>query len=193
MNLIRGSGADGLAGMSPIRDLDGDGVILAQGATLGGHVQFGDFAALMGLAAVHQYCRVGRFAFIGGLSAVVADVIPNGSALGVHAHLAGLNVIGLRRRNFSRDLIHDLRAAYRLLFAEEGTFQERVEDVASLYGSLADTYDSLPLSQKPAVRLEEYVTEKTVDGVFKMLAKEEERIRADPAARTSELLRRVFR
>jgi hypothetical protein len=62
-----------------------------------------------------------------------------------------------------------------------------------LYGSLADSYNALPLSQKPAVRLEDYVTEKTVDGVFKVLAKEEERIRADPVARTSEILQRVFR
>jgi UDP-N-acetylglucosamine acyltransferase len=130
----------------------GDGVILAQGATLGGHVQFGDNAALMGLAAVHQYCRVGRFAFIGGLSAVVADIIPYGSALGVHAHLAGLNVIGMRRRNFSRDLIHDLRAAYRLLFAEEGTFQERLEDAASLYSAQPEVMEIVDFVRAEANR-----------------------------------------
>lgn len=62
-----------------------------------------------------------------------------------------------------------------------------------LYGSLADSYNALPLSQKPALRLEDYVTQKATDGVFKMLAKEEERIRADPVARTTELLQRVFR
>jgi UDP-N-acetylglucosamine acyltransferase len=63
----------------------------------------------------------------------VADVIPYGSVVGVHAHLAGLNVIGLKRRGFSREQIHDMRAAYRLLFAEEGTLQERLEDVAELF------------------------------------------------------------
>lgn len=110
-----------------------DHVIMAQAATLGGHVRIAEHVIIGGLAAVHQYCRVGRHAFVGGLSAVVSDVIPYGSAFGVHAHLAGLNVVGMKRRSFSRELIHDLRAAYRLLFAEEGTFQERLDDAAEIY------------------------------------------------------------
>jgi UDP-N-acetylglucosamine acyltransferase len=111
----------------------GDNVIFAQGATLGGHVQVGDHVIMGGLSAMHQYGRIGRHAFIGGLAAVVADVIPYGSVFGNHAQLAGLNVVGLKRRGFSREAVHDLRAAYRLLFAEEGTFQERLEDVAETY------------------------------------------------------------
>ena len=59
------------------------------------------------------------------------DVIPYGMALGNRAHLAGLNIVGLKRRGFSREQIHDLRRAYRLLFADEGTLKERVEDVAA--------------------------------------------------------------
>jgi len=111
----------------------GDNVIFAQGATLGGHVQVGDHVIMGGLSAMHQYGRIGRHAFVGGLAAVVADVIPYGSVFGNHAQLAGLNVIGLKRRGFSREAVHDLRAAYRLLFAEEGTFQERLDDVAETY------------------------------------------------------------
>lgn len=111
----------------------GNGVIFAQGATLGGHVQVGDSVIMGGLSAMHQYGRIGKHAFVGGLAAVVADVIPYGSVFGNHATLAGLNVIGLKRRGFSREAVHDLRAAYRLLFAEEGTFQERLEDVAENY------------------------------------------------------------
>ena len=111
----------------------GDGVILAQGATLGGHVQVGDNVIMGGLSAMHQYGRIGRHAFVGGLAAVVADVIPYGSVFGNHATLAGLNVVGLKRRGFSREAVHDLRAAYRLLFAEEGTFQERLDDVEENY------------------------------------------------------------
>ena len=111
----------------------GNGVIFAQGATLGGHVQVGDSVIMGGLSAMHQYGRIGRHAFVGGLAAVVADVIPYGSVFGNHATLAGLNVIGLKRRGFSREAVHDLRAAYRLLFAEEGTFQERLDDVAENY------------------------------------------------------------
>ena len=59
------------------------------------------------------------------------DVIPYGSVWGNHAHLEGLNLVGLKRRGFSRETINDLRAAYRLLFADEGTFQERIDDVAA--------------------------------------------------------------
>lgn len=111
----------------------GNNVIMAQTATIGGHVQVGDFAFLGGLSGVHQHGRVGRHAFVGASALMTTDLIPFGSAIGNHAHLAGLNVVGLKRRNFTREQIHDLRAAYRLLFAEEGTFQERIEDCAQLY------------------------------------------------------------
>ena len=103
----------------------GNNVIMAQTATIGGHVQVGDFAFLGGLAGVHQHGRVGRYAFVGASALMTTDLIPFGSAIGNHAHLGGLNVVGLKRRGFTREQIHDLRAAYRLLFAEEGTFQER--------------------------------------------------------------------
>jgi UDP-N-acetylglucosamine acyltransferase len=108
-------------------------VIMAQTATIGGHVKVGDFAFLGGLSGVHQHGRVGRHAFVGASALMTTDLIPFGSAIGNHAHLGGLNVVGLKRRGFTREQIHDLRAAYRLLFAEEGTFQERVEDCAELY------------------------------------------------------------
>jgi UDP-N-acetylglucosamine acyltransferase len=111
----------------------GDRVIFANNATLGGHAVIGEQVIMGGLSAVHQHTRVGRHAFIGGLAAVVADVIPYGSVIGVHAHLAGLNIVGLKRRNFSREQIHDMRAAYRLLFANEGTLQERLDDVEELF------------------------------------------------------------
>jgi UDP-N-acetylglucosamine acyltransferase len=68
------------------------------------------------------------------MSAVENDVIPYGMAIGNRAYLAGLNIVGLRRRGFSRDKIHDLRRAYRLLFANEGTLVERVEDVGEEFG-----------------------------------------------------------
>ena len=111
----------------------GNHVILANHATLAGHVSVGDYAILGGLSAVQQFARIGQHAMIGGMSGVVDDVIPYGSVLGNRAHLGGLNVIGLKRRGFSRDQIHGLRNAYRMLFAAEGTLQERLEDVASLY------------------------------------------------------------
>ena len=116
----------------------GDNVVMANAATLGGHVHMADFVFMGGLSAAHQYSRIGRCSFVGGLAAVTKDVIPFGSVWGNHAHLEGLNLVGLRRRGFSRETINELRAAYRLLFADEGTFQERLADVAETYaGSVA--------------------------------------------------------
>ena len=108
----------------------GDRVILVNNATLAGHVSVDDYAILGGLSAVHQFVRVGRHAMVGGMSGVESDVIPYGSALGNRAHLSGLNVVGLKRRGFSYTTIHEMRKAYRLLFAEEGTMAERLTDVA---------------------------------------------------------------
>ena len=111
----------------------GDHVIMANNATLGGHVEVGDFAILGGLSAVHQFVRIGPHAMIGGMSGVESDVIPYGSVLGDRARLTGLNVVGLKRRDFSRSDVTALRKAYRLLFAQEGTMQERLDDVSEMY------------------------------------------------------------
>ena len=111
----------------------GNNVIMANNATLAGHVQIGDHAILGGLSAVHQFVRIGQHAMIGGMSGVEHDVIPYGSVMGDRARLAGLNVIGLKRRNFTRDEIHALRTAYRMIFAAEGTMAERIEDAAAMF------------------------------------------------------------
>ncbi len=115
----------------------GDNVILVNNATLGGHVNVGDFAILGGISAVHQFVRIGKHAMIGGMTGVEGDVIPYGLVMGDRARLQGLNVVGLKRRGFGREQIHDLRTAYRLLFAQEGTMAERLDDVATLYGKTA--------------------------------------------------------
>jgi UDP-N-acetylglucosamine acyltransferase len=113
----------------------GDSVVMANNATLGGHITVGDFVFMGGLSAVHQFCSIGRYAFVGGMAAVNGSVIPYGSVWGNHAHLEGLNLIGLKRRGFSRDTIRDMRTAFRLLFAEEGAFQERIDDAARVYAN----------------------------------------------------------
>jgi len=111
----------------------GNHVIMANNATLGGHVHIGDWAFIGGLAAIHQFVRIGAHAIVGGMSGVENDIIPYGSAFGDRARLRGLNLVGLQRRNFSRDDIHTLRTAYRLMFAQEGTLAERLADVEELY------------------------------------------------------------
>ncbi len=111
----------------------GNFVIMVNNATLGGHVVIGDYAIIGGLSAIHQFVRVGPHAMVGGMSGVENDVIPYGSTIGDRARLSGLNIVGLKRRNFSKEGIHQLRAAYRMLFAEEGTLGERIEDVAGMF------------------------------------------------------------
>lgn len=121
----------------------GDGVVLTNNVMLGGHTEIGDHAIIGGGAGLHQRVRIGAYAFVGGMSAIEQDVIPYGMALGNRARLAGLNIIGLRRRGFSRESIHDLRRAYRLLFAPEGTLEERLEDVEQAYGGHAQVAEIL--------------------------------------------------
>lgn len=130
----------------------GDNVILTKQATLGGHCEIGDFVIVGGLAAVHQFSRVGKHAMIGGLAAVVKDVIPYGSVWGNHAHLEGLNLVGLKRRGFDRETINTLRAAYRLLFADEGTFQERLEDTAQTYAASPQVMEIIDFIRADASR-----------------------------------------
>lgn len=148
-------GSDGLymVGAHVAHDcIVGDHAILAKGATLGGHVQLADFVFMGGLSAAHQFSRIGRHAFIGGLAAVTKDVIPFGSVWGNHAHLEGLNLVGLKRRGFPREVINDLRAAYRLLFADEGTFQERIEDVARVFAERAEVCEIVDFIRADANR-----------------------------------------
>lgn len=111
----------------------GDNVIMANNATLGGHVVVGDFAFIGGLAAVHQFVRIGAQAVIGGMSGVESDVIPYGRVKGERAFLAGLNLIGLERRGFSKDDIRTLQKAYNQLFADDGTMDERIAQVEKDY------------------------------------------------------------
>ncbi|MEO8684040.1 MAG: acyl-ACP--UDP-N-acetylglucosamine O-acyltransferase [Devosia sp.] len=113
--------------------LIGNNVIMANYVGVAGHVVVGDNVTLGGMAVVHQFTRVGPYAFIGAQSMIGADVIPYGMAVGNRASLAGLNLVGLKRHKFDREAIHRLRAAYRMIFASEGTLRERVEDAAELF------------------------------------------------------------
>lgn len=130
----------------------GDFVIMVNNATLAGHVVVGDYAIIGGLAAVHQFVRIGPHAMVGGMSGVENDVIPYGSTIGDRARLSGLNIVGLRRRDFSKENIHQLRAAYRMLFAEEGTISERIEDVARMFGDHAAVMDIVEFMREESQR-----------------------------------------
>jgi UDP-N-acetylglucosamine acyltransferase len=111
----------------------GDHVILGNNVMIAGHCQIEDHVIVSGGSGAHQYVRIGEHAFIGGMSGVENDVIPYGMVIGNRGALSGLNIVGLRRRGFDRDEIHTIRQAYRLLFSDEGTLAERVEDVATMF------------------------------------------------------------
>jgi UDP-N-acetylglucosamine acyltransferase len=99
----------------------GNNVILANNATIAGHVIVEDHVIIGGLSAVHQFARIGQGAMIGGMSGVEGDVIPYATVMGERASLAGLNLIGLKRRNFSREDIHALRNFFKKLFLEKNS------------------------------------------------------------------------
>ena len=109
----------------------GNNVIMVNNASLAGHVILEDYAIMGALSGAHQFCRIGKHSMIGGLSGVDSDVIPYGTVIGNRAYLSGLNIIGLKRRGFSKDIIQDLRKAYGLLFSsQEGIFSDRVKEVS---------------------------------------------------------------
>jgi len=94
----------------------GSNIIMANCATLAGHVEVADFVTFAGLCAVHQFCRVGKYAFISGITGVPKDVPPFVIAAGSRAELYGLNVVGLERHGFAKEDISQLKKAYRILF-----------------------------------------------------------------------------
>ena len=131
----------------------GNHVILANNATLAGHVVVGDHVVIGGLAAVHQFVRIGEHAMIGGLSGVEHDVIPYGSVMGERANLAGLNLVGLKRRGFDRDAIHALRNVYKQVFEDEqGTLAERLNEVEKSYGSIAEVKQMIGFINEKSAR-----------------------------------------
>ena len=94
----------------------GNNIIMSNAATLAGHVHVEDYAIISGLTGVHQFCRIGAHCMIGGASAIASDVPPYTIAQGNRAKLFGLNLIGLKRRNFSEKTIKAITDAYRIVF-----------------------------------------------------------------------------
>jgi UDP-N-acetylglucosamine acyltransferase len=110
----------------------GNGVIFATSATLGGHCEIGDFVYIGGLSAVHQFTRIGPQVMVGGVCGVRGDVIPFGLVNGQYASLEGLNIIGMKRRKFTRERITAVRSFYQKLFYGPGIFAERLDAVQPL-------------------------------------------------------------
>lgn len=108
----------------------GNRVILANGATLAGHVQVDDFAILGGLSAVHQFARVGAHAMISGGAMVAQDIPPYCIAQGDRARTVGINLVGLKRRGFAEEAIRSVKQAYKLVFRSGLRLEEALERIA---------------------------------------------------------------
>ena len=103
----------------------GNNVIFANQATLGGHVHVDNNAVIGGISAVHQFCKIGKLAMIGGMSAVENDVIPYSLAIGNRAKVTGVNIIGLKRAGLSRDIIREYAKAVDQIFSGASVTNEK--------------------------------------------------------------------
>lgn len=112
----------------------GNDAIFANCATLAGHCIVGDHVLISGLVAVHQFSRIGSGAMVAGGANIRGDVIPFGMAAGADGRLNGLNIVGMRRRNYSAQSIRTARLAFRKLFYGAGSLPERTDAVESEFG-----------------------------------------------------------
>lgn len=112
----------------------GDQTIFLHGATLGGHCDVDDFSTVGAWSGVHQFCRVGKYAFIGGYSVITQDVLPFCRVAGGRPTLLyGLNAIGLRRKNFSRERVKDLKEMFKILFYSNMNTTQAMEQIATKF------------------------------------------------------------
>jgi len=109
--------------------LIGNNVIMANAATLAGHVLVEDGANIGAYSGVHQFCRVGREAYIGGYSVVVKDALPFALTVGNHAKCYGLNKVGMRRRGYSREILDALHHAFHLLLSAKLNTSQAIERI----------------------------------------------------------------
>jgi UDP-N-acetylglucosamine acyltransferase len=107
----------------------GNQVILANGIAMAGHTTIEDHATIGGLTAIHQFTKIGSYAFVGGASAISKDVPPYGMAAGNRAKLYGVNSIGLQRKGFSSESIKQIKKAYRLLLSSDLNVSQAVSEI----------------------------------------------------------------
>ncbi|MDQ6987368.1 MAG: acyl-ACP--UDP-N-acetylglucosamine O-acyltransferase [Mariprofundaceae bacterium] len=122
----------------------GDETILANCASLAGHIEIQDGSIIGGMSAIHQFVRIGRYAMVGGMSGITKDVPPFClTAGGYRPGLAGLNIIGLKRRGFSLDDIAQLKQAYRILLQGPGSLADKITQVESALGDFPQVRELL--------------------------------------------------
>lgn len=133
----------------------GNHCIMANNVTLGGHVKVDDYTIIGGMTAIHQFCLIGSHVMIGGCSGVVQDIPPFIIAQGNHATPFGLNIEGLKRRGFSRSVMHAIRDAYKILYRSNKTIEDAKLDLRLLtkeYPIINEFLDFLIRSQRGIIR-----------------------------------------
>ncbi|QJA06689.1 acyl-ACP--UDP-N-acetylglucosamine O-acyltransferase [Thermosulfurimonas marina] len=111
----------------------GNEIIMANGATLGGHVRVGDRVVFGGLSAVHQFCRIGAYAFVSGMSGVDKDVPPFVKVFGIPAKIQGVNLVGLRRAGFEKEAIRRISQALGIFLDGPGRISEVIEELRDAF------------------------------------------------------------
>ena len=133
----------------------GNHCIFANNATLAGHVTVDDYAIIGGMTAVHQWCTIGAHVMVGGCSGVAQDVPPYVIAQGNHATPYGINIEGLKRRGFSKEALHAIRNAYKLLYRSGKTLDEvkpEIEALAKQHSEVQPFYDFFDRSTRGIIR-----------------------------------------
>lgn len=116
----------------------GNGVLFVNGATLGGHIEVGDYATVGAFSGVHQFCRVGPHAFIGGYSVITRDAMPFCTTVGNRAHCYGVNKIGLVRKGYAKELIETLDQAVRRIFSPQLRREQALAEVDARWGQIPE-------------------------------------------------------
>ncbi len=133
----------------------GNQCVLANCATLGGHVQLGDWVIMAGFSAIHQFCKVGAHAFLANNTAVTRDVPPYVMAVGQPATPHSVNAEGLKRRGFTPEQIRNIRNAYRVLYRSGLKLAEaevRLKEMAREHPEIQPLVDFIPASTRSLVR-----------------------------------------
>ncbi|HET6413322.1 MAG TPA: acyl-ACP--UDP-N-acetylglucosamine O-acyltransferase [Anaeromyxobacter sp.] len=108
----------------------GDGAIIANSVAVAGHVLIEDHVHIGGVSAVHQFCRIGRFAFVGGMTGVAMDVAPFCTVAGARAEMAGVNVVGMQRAGLAEEAIGRIKQAYKVVFRSNLGLQEAIAELS---------------------------------------------------------------
>ena len=130
----------------------GNNVVIANNVVMGGHVRIDDYAVIGGSSALHQFVHIGRAAMVGGVTGIGGDLVPFGMAIGNRGWLAGLNLIGLRRRGYNREQVLTVRAVFKELFWGEGVFADRMDSLRAKHEGDALIGEILAFAASPGKR-----------------------------------------